>query len=96
MWDDLRRNARRLQGARSETCSWSLREVLLSDDGFRAPLFHRAAHRFQRRRIHFRPPAQGFCMGRTVRSVTSAVLGNLTQASTRSAMSSGWIRRSGS
>lgn len=51
MWDNLRHDARRLQGAYSKRYPWYLPEALLFDNGFQAVVFYRMASWCKRRRI---------------------------------------------
>ena len=51
MWDNLRVDARRLQGAYSKPYPRYLPEALLFDNGFQAVVLHRMAHWCKRRRI---------------------------------------------
>ncbi len=70
MWDNLRQDARRLQGAYSRKYPWYLPEAALFDNGFQAVVFHRMAHWCKRHGI----PALGPFLARVGLLLTGADL----------------------
>jgi serine O-acetyltransferase len=70
VWDNLRRDARRLAGAYGKKYPWYLPEALLFDNGFQAVVFYRMASWCKHRRI----PVLGPLLSRLGLLVTGADL----------------------